>query len=211
MRALNFNLICLAWVAILVEAPNFDELRQSVTVEEQGAFIKLSVLLETIPSLVFNQLAIAVPNSHLAQTTVYDWYNDFKEGKRTSIEDLPRSGRPRTSTDEDSKEWVKQLILESDGMRFFDLMYVTGIPRTSLQRILNEIGAKKIKSRWCPHELTATQKQARYAIAGKHLARYQREQGFLNRIVAIDETMLKSYDPKDDRQTSEWLLPGQKP
>ncbi len=102
-----------------MEAPNFDELRQSVTVEEQRAFIKLSVLLETIPSLVFNQLAIAVPNSHLAQTTVYDWYNDFKEGKRTSIEDLPRSGRPRTSTDEDNKEWVKQLILESDGMRFF--------------------------------------------------------------------------------------------
>jgi hypothetical protein len=96
-------------------------------------------------------------------------------------------------------------------MRFFDLMYETGVPRTSLQRILNEIGAKKIKFRWCPHELTATQKQARYAIAGKHLARYQREQGFLNRIVAIDETILKSYDPKDDRQTSEWLIPGQKP
>ncbi|CAG2164688.1 unnamed protein product [Oppiella nova] len=41
--------------------------------------------------------------------------------------------------------------------------------------------------------------------------RYQRERGFLDKIIAIDETWLKSYDPQDPRQTSEWLLPEQKP
>ena len=47
--------------------------------------------------------------------------------------------------------------------------------------------------------------------AGKHLARYQRESGFLDKIIAIDETWIKSYDPEDSRQSSKWLLPGQKP
>jgi hypothetical protein len=47
-------------------------------------------------------------------------------------------------------------------------------------------------------------------IAGKHLAKYQRESGFLNKIIAIDETWLKSYDPVEARSSSEWLLPGQK-
>ena len=53
--------------------------------------------------------------------------------------------------------------------------------------------------------------QARMNIAGKHLARYQRESGFLNKVIAIDETWLKSYDPRDSKAESEWLLPGQKP
>ncbi len=48
-------------------------------------------------------------------------------------------------------------------------------------------------------------------IAGKHLARYQRESGFLNKIIANDETWLKSYDPRDSKAESEWLLPGKKP
>ena len=195
---------------IIVKGPNLDQLQNSVTREEQRAFIKLNVLLETIPKVVHDNLVIALPDTHMSQTQVYEWYNDFKDGKRTSIEDSTRSGRRRTVTDEGNKEWVKELILESDGMRFSDLMYETGIPRTSLQRILTELGARKIKSRWCPHELTEVQKKARHAIAGKHLARFQRERGFLNKIIAIDETMLKSYDPKDSRQTTEWLLPGQK-
>jgi len=51
--------------------------------------------------------------------------------------------------------------------------------------------------------------QARMNIAGKYLARYQRESGFLNKIIAIDETWLKSYDPRDSKVESEWLSPGQ--
>ena len=160
---------------------------------------------------VANDLALILPDTHMSQARVYVWYNDFRDGRRTDIEDLPKTGRPRETTHEANKEWVKNLILESEGMRTSDLLYETDIPETSLRRILNEIGAKKIKSRWVPHELTQTQKQARHAIAGKHLARYQRESGFLKKIVAIDETWVKSYDPKDVEQSSEWLLPGQQP
>ena len=55
--------------------------------------------------------------------------------------DLPRSGSPRETT-QDMKEQVKQLILESDGMRTNDLLYETGIPKTSLLTILSELKAK---------------------------------------------------------------------
>jgi len=106
---------------------------------------------------------------------------------------------------------IRQLILESEGMRTEDLVYETQFSKSSLLTLLKEIGAKKIRSRWCPKELTARQMQARMNIAGKHLARYQRESGFLNKIIAIDETWLKSYDPRDSKAETEWLLPGQKP
>ena len=49
-------------------------------------------------------------------------------------------------------------------------------------------------------------------IASKLLARSQREgdRNFIDKIIAIDETWIKSYDPQDSRQSCEWLLPGQK-
>jgi transposase len=193
-----------------VKAPKIDQLRDSVSSEDQRAFIKINVLLGTAPQVVFTQLETAVPQGHLSRTTVYDWYKDFKEGRRTDTCNLPKPGRPREATNEENQEMVRQLILEGAGMRTEDLLYETQLSHTSLWRILQEKGAIKLKSRWIPHELTARQQQSRMNIAGKHLARYQREQGFLNKIVAIDETWLKSYDPEDSRQSSEWQLPGQK-
>jgi len=129
------QLILMIWVALVsnyIMAPNFDKLRESVSKEEQRAYIKVNVLLETAPRVVANQLALALPESHLSERTVYNWYNDFKDGRRTDIEDLPRSGRRRTTTDEETKEYVKELIMESEGMRTEDLLYETGIPKTSL-------------------------------------------------------------------------------
>ena len=77
-----------------VEAPNFDQLRDSVTQEDQRSFKKINVLLETPPSVVACQLATAVPETCLVDRTVCQWYHDFKEGKRTDVSDLPGTGRP---------------------------------------------------------------------------------------------------------------------
>jgi len=208
-----YHLIWLILVLLTLksaEAPNFDQLRASVNSEEQRAFIKINVLLDTSPRVVAAQLQTALPKGHLSERQVYRWYNDFKDGTRTDIHDIPHPGRTRVVTNEEQKEKIRQLILDSEGMRTEDLEYETGISHSSLMRLLKEIGAKKVKSRWLPHELTPRQEQARHNIAGKHLARYQRESGFLNKIVAIDETWIKSYNPEDSRQSSEWLLPGQK-
>lgn len=210
---MKFHLIHIIILAIIIKiviAQNLDQLRDSITNEDQRTFIKVSVLLGTAPSVVAEQLATIVPQSYLTKSTVYRWYGDFKEGRRIDISDRPKSGRTRQTTTEENKEMVRQLILESEGMRTEDLIHETGLPRTSLMTILKEIGAKKLKSRWIPHDLTSRQKQSRHNIAGKHLASYQRESGFLDKIIAIDETWLKSYDPVDSRHSSEWLLPGQK-
>ena len=195
---------------INADPSKIDQLRQSVTPEDQRSFIKVNVLLGTAPRVVAAQLETAAPDSHIGERQVYRWYNDFKEGTRTDVSDQPKPGRPRTVTNEENKEMIRQLILESDGMKTEDLIYETGMSHSTLHRLLTEINARKIKSRWLPHELTARQKQSRHNIAAKHLARYQRESGFLDKRIAIDETWLKSYDPEDPKQSSEWLLPGQK-
>ncbi len=96
------------------------------------------MLLGTAPGVVAAQLATIAPQSYLTKSTVYRWYGDFKEGRRVDISDQPKSGRPRETTNEENKEMVKQLILESEGMRTEDLIHETGLPRTSLMTILKE-------------------------------------------------------------------------
>src|SRR5215469_6402698 len=115
MRSQLIFIISLIFTIKNVKGQNFDQLRQTVTVTEQRAYIKLSVLLERSQKEVMADLKNIVPDSHLGQTQVHTWYKDFYDGRRTSIEDLPKSGRPRETTDEANKEWVNELIIESEG------------------------------------------------------------------------------------------------
>ena len=64
---------------------------------------------------------------------------------------------------------------------------------------------RKIASKWVPHELTDAQKWLRYDASRTHLERYEREgDDFLWRIITIDETWAKSYEPQLKRQSDEW-------
>ena len=78
MKSHAVHVILLALTLKNVEAPNFDQLREKVTQEDQGSFIKINVLLETPPSVVACQLATAVPETCLADRTVRQWYHGFK-------------------------------------------------------------------------------------------------------------------------------------
>lgn len=126
-------LFCFILAITFMKAQNLDQLRDSVTHEEQRAYIKISVLLDTSPRVCAAQLQTALPNSHLTERSVYNWYKDFKDGKKTDTSDQPRSGRPRTTTDEDNKEKIRQLILDSEGMRTEDLVYETQLSKTSVE------------------------------------------------------------------------------
>jgi hypothetical protein len=46
----------------------------------------------------------------MRRTTTYECYRSFKDGQ-TSIEDDPRSGRPSTTTDDDSIQRVRSFKL----------------------------------------------------------------------------------------------------
>ncbi|GBM74918.1 hypothetical protein AVEN_67646-1 [Araneus ventricosus] len=63
----------------------------------------------------------------------------------------------------------------------------------------------KIASRWVPHDLTEMQKWLKYNAARNHFERYEREgEAFLRRIITLDETWAKSYEPQLKRQSNEW-------
>ena len=52
--------------------------------------------------------------------SVYEWYSAFKRG-RDVVEDLPRSGRPSTSSTEVNIVKVKEMLTETKPLNFLCL------------------------------------------------------------------------------------------
>jgi len=191
--------------------PNVDPLRVSVTNEEQRAFIKLHYLLDDTAAEIHKLLQNAVRSLALSRGEVYHIYNQFRDGERQTCERLPGSGRPRTATTEEMKERLRNLLYDDRNWSTTDFAEELGVSPWAAKCMLREMHARKISSRWVPHSLNPVQKALRKEIADEHLTSHQSDPTFLERIVAIDETYVKSYDPKDIQQAKEWRLPEQEP
>jgi len=88
--------------------------------------------------------------------------------------------------------------------------HCAGILRASAYRILTEcLHKRRIAARWVPHDLSEEQKCQRVEIAQQLLHRF-REEGneFLQKVVAIDETWIRDFEPELKSQCSEWRGKG---
>jgi len=85
-----------------------------------------------------------------------------------------------------------------------------GVCHKTVLHILHDIlGYRKIAAHWVPHTLSKVQQWQRYATAQNLLNRYQREgDDFLGRIVTLNETWARSYEPHLKRRSNEWKHPG---
>ena len=136
----------------------------------------------------------------LPYRTVARWVAAFRQG-RENVEDMLRSGHPPVS-DEDVQT-VSALVEADRNVTIRELAQDIGLALATLHRILKDrLKMRKIASKWVPHELTDAQKWLRYDASRTHLERYEREgDDFLRRIITIDETWAKSYEPQLKRQS----------
>ncbi len=75
--------------------------------------------------------------------------------------------------------------------------------------IRNRLGMKKVSSRWVPHQLTSAKIERRRNVATDLLSRFEEEgNDFISKIVAIDETWIRSYEPEMKTQSAEWHTPN---
>ena len=97
-------------------------------------------------------------------------------------------------------------LLIADGLRELALLAAEYwvCHRTVLHILQDILGYHKLAARWIHHEISEVQKWHRYAVAQAMLDQYQREgDDFLGRIVAMDETWARSYEPNLKRKTNE--------
>ena len=173
---------------------------------EQRSAIKFCLPNEISAAETLRMLQKAFGDSAMSKKNVYKWYNDFKEG-RERVDDLERSGRPSTSTDEQHVNQIKELVLKNRRLTVRDLTDMVGISEGSVKTILKDhLGLRKVKSRLVPKMLNFLEKQRRIDVCETMLSDYQDK---LKRMITGDETWIYAYDPETTDQSSEYRAKGE--
>lgn len=191
--------------------PNTCSLLQSVTLEEQRAWIKIECLRQTPPAEIARQLRSCLGGQAFSERHIYRLCQEFTAGDRVETCQATRDGRPPTATSVAMKVRLKLLMDELDGARTEELADRLETSQSSVQRMLHEMGYRYIIGRWIPHELTCYQKAQRVITARMNRRMYRDDPTVLNRIIAIDETYLSSYMPLTDVQARGWYGPDDEP
>ncbi|PNF43538.1 hypothetical protein B7P43_G03937 [Cryptotermes secundus] len=180
-----------------------------VTVEDQRSYIKIETLRGENLAEIHSALSEVCDELTVDRSTVSSWASRFRGG-RVSINDDPRLGRPKTSTDERNVKLVSDALEEDRRATCEELSETTGIPLMSIFRILtNDLKKGKISARWVPRCLTAEQKQKRLDISTLLKQRFDVEgQAFLYQLVTIDETWVRDFEPELKSQSNEWRGPS---
>lgn len=156
---------------------------------EYRAVIKFFVLDGLTPKEIHPKLTKVYGDSAPSISTVKKWAAEFKRG-RTSLEDDPREGRPKTATTPEIVEKIHNIVLDDRRVKVSEIALAMRISEKRVQNILHqELGMRKLCTRWMPHLLNADQKQIRKRFLQQSLDRFRRDpRNFVRRFVTMDET-----------------------
>ena len=116
--------------------------------------------------------------------TIKRWSREFKHG-RESLEEDPRSGRPNTAVTEENIEKVKKLVLEDRRIKLWQIAEAIGISKERIGDILHN--------------------HLHMTICGDN------PDDVFSRIVTVDETWIRQYDPESKQESMQWIEKGEKP
>jgi len=125
------------------------------------------------------------------------------------IEDEARPGRPFSVHNEGLIAKVRKRIKEERCVTVRMMADEFGVNREMIRQILVEdLGKRKVTSRFVPHALSDDQRQERVQYTKDIIKTTCRNKNFLNSIVAEDETWCFHYDPTTKCQSDEWKSPA---
>ncbi|CAH1961583.1 unnamed protein product [Acanthoscelides obtectus] len=112
---------------------------------------------------------------HFRAIIYYNFQRQLSEFKRerVGLSDDSRVGAPKTAVTQENVDAVRKLIIEDRHVTYREIEASLSISKTSIQKNLHEeLGVRKLVSRWIPHLLTEEQKAARVNWCQKTLDRF---------------------------------------
>ncbi|GFO05470.1 histone-lysine N-methyltransferase SETMAR [Plakobranchus ocellatus] len=164
----------------------------------------------------------------MSRSRVYQWCTWFGEG-RTSLGDEPKSGRPKTSTNEENTTRVDELIRCDRRMKIREIALKLKIPKSTVHEIVHDtLGYRKVSARWVPKMLTEDHKLQRVEISQRLLQRCQQDNGdedtthigvgpggdfqannnLFDILITGDETWVHLNTPETKRDSMTWKHPS---
>ena len=113
---------------------------------------------------IHNDMVNVLGESAPSYATVKNWVAEFKRG-RTSLEDEPREGRPKTASTSENIEKIHEIVSEDPSLTTREIADTIGISDERIRHILHEeLQMKKLFGKVVPHTLTIQQKLNRKQI-----------------------------------------------
>ena len=115
----------------------------------QRAVIEFLVKEEIPAAEIHQRLQRAYGSVCMGVSSVLRWVKHFKDGK-TSIQDEPRSSRPRTASTEHNKERVDEIIQDDRHVTVDTIAQTLGTGHSAVQEMIESLGYRKVCARWVP-------------------------------------------------------------
>ena len=171
--------------------------------EEQRVAIKFCVKAGRSAVEIIELINKAYGSVAMSRANVYRWYAHFRDG-REDVKDDARSGRPSTARTDENVESVR-LLTEDRHATLQMIADRLNIGRETVRRIVTEdLGKRKICTRFVPHVWTTEQKQE-HVVYCQNLLLMGQDERFWENIITGDETWRFAYDPATKRQSAEWV------
>lgn len=153
------------------------------------------------------RLLSAFPDVQVSERTIERWFSEFRDQKE-SIQDQPRSGRPKTAVTQENIRIVESLIRDFRNITYEEIQDALGISADAVHSILHDhLRVRKLVSRWIPHLLDERQKQGRVDWCKFMIEKFDRGQSAsVSDIVTGDETYIYCYDPGTKQQDTVWVF-----
>ena len=138
---------------------------------------------------------------------MFQWHARFKTG-RISVDDHKHTGKSTSCTTPETVARIQELIRQDRRRTIRDIAEEMEVGYGTCQRVLTEeLGMRRVATKFVPRILTADQKQQRVndCIELRQLA--SDDETFLSRVITGDESWVYGYDPETKRQSSQWKSP----
>ena len=112
----------------------------------QRAVIEFLVKEEIPAADIHHRLQRVYGDVCMGASSVRRWVKHFKDGN-TSIQDQPRSGRPRTASTEPNKKRLDEIIKEDRRVTLDAIATKLGIGHNAVQEMIGSLGYRKICAR----------------------------------------------------------------
>jgi len=131
---------------------------------EYRAVIKFVVKEGLTPNEIHSKFIKVYGDSSPSFSIIMNWVAEFKRG-RTSLQNDPREGHPKSATTPENIEQVHVMLLDDRRMKVREIAETIGISKESVGYILHEeLDMKRHCARWVPRLLIADQKRTRMKI-----------------------------------------------
>ncbi|GBP52513.1 Histone-lysine N-methyltransferase SETMAR [Eumeta japonica] len=179
---------------------------------EHRAIIKYFVKKGKTPKEIFEDMVSVLQESAPSYTMVKKWARLFQQG-RESCEDDPRPGRPVTVVTEENVRKIEKLVLADQRIKLWQIAEELQISKERVGEIIHEhMNMRKISARWIPKMLTPFDKQWRlqtskvfFQLVGDNIDE------ICDRIVTVDETWVRQYDPESKQESMQWTKKEERP